>query len=163
MHHLDEDAKTLFAIPTSLPLYSQIRLSSENLLLETQPWYFAGSPVLFPPPLGTACFPLQVNFPLGWLPLAGGCMQPGAGRPAEPSRWVAQTASMSVLWKCVTSCSYSLPEGFCSSSQGPRFPSRVHPLPCQPPWVSVFYWCEGQEKKSWEEIGGEFKVVYKES
>lgn len=66
----------------------------------------------------------------GWLPLAGGCTQPGAGGPAELRGWVAQTVSKSMLWKCVTSYSYSLPEGFCCDPQGPRPPCRVLPAPC---------------------------------
>ena len=159
LHHISKDAlRAPLASPFSQLTYSQIRLSPESPSQNAAVVFHriprpsltsSGESLLSPP---GELFPRCRS---GWLPLAGGCTQPGAGGPAELRGRAAQTASKSVLWKCVTSYSYSLLEGFCPHSCGLRLPSRVH-LPhgshlCQPIFL---LWGTGEEQlgRGWRTV-----------
>lgn len=74
---------------------------------------------------GHLAFPSRWTFP--WLPFRLAPFSKVGGLSLELRGWAAQTASKSLLWKCVTSYSCSLLEGFCCHSWAPRFPSHVHP------------------------------------
>lgn len=157
-----EEAKTLAWSPHASPLshisYAQIRFILESLPHSHSIFH---DPLFFPPSPESACFPLQVNFSLA-AAQAGSPLQVGV-LSLELSRWAAQTASRSVLWKCVTSSSHSLLEGFCCHSRRPWLPSHVHPL-WQPPLLAHFMGVRDRDKKCWEECGkGEFGVQYEES
>lgn len=134
LYHISKDANAhLLTRPSSCLTYSQIRFSPESPpqnaavvfhRIPHPPLTSSRDSLLSPP---GELFPRCRS---GWLPLAGGCTQPGAGGPAKMRGWAAQTASKSVLWKCVTSYSYSPARGFLLSLLG-----ATVSLPCpSPPW-----------------------------
>lgn len=126
------------ASPSSHISYPQIRFILESLPHNHS---ILQDPSFFPPSLENAHFPLQVNFSLA-AAQAGSLLQVGV-LSLELSSWAAQTASRSMLWKCVTSSSYFLLEGFRCHSQ-----ETMTSLLCLPPLkatlASTFYGCEGQ-------------------